>query len=83
MWCLAHRLELSLKDVFCGTLFSTIYEILLRIYYIYSKAPQKCRQLKQVIEELKACLDRPIFWFQKLGGADHSVLLEHVLLLTR
>ena len=43
-WCLAHRLELSLKDALQNTLFSTIDDILLRIYYVYSKAPKKCRE---------------------------------------
>lgn len=41
-WCLAHRLELSLKDGLRNTLFSKIDDILLRIYYLYSKAPKKC-----------------------------------------
>ena len=32
-WCLAHRLKLALKDALKGTLFTTIDEMLLRLYY--------------------------------------------------
>ena len=34
-WCLAHRLELALKDALKGTVFSAIDEMLLRVYYLY------------------------------------------------
>ena len=61
VWCLAHRLELALKDALKGTLFSTIDEILLRVYYIYSKSPKKCRALEEIVEELKFCLEADDF----------------------
>ena len=32
-------------------------EFLLRLYYVYSKAPKKCRELEEVVLELKACLN--------------------------
>ena len=57
-WCLAHRLELSLKDALRNTLFSTIDDILLKVYYVYSKAPKKCRELEAIVTELRACLDQ-------------------------
>ena len=34
-WCLAHRLELALKDALKNTYFSHVDELLLRIYYLY------------------------------------------------
>ena len=40
VWCLAHRLELALKDALKNTLFSVIDDFLMRVYYIYSKAPK-------------------------------------------
>ena len=43
LWCLAHRLELALKDALN---FSEIDELLLRTYYLYEKAPKKCRDPK-------------------------------------
>ena len=56
-WCLAHRLELSIKDALKSTFFSTIDNLLLRMYYIYEKSPKKCRELEDIADELKACLE--------------------------
>ena len=56
-WCLAHRLELSVKDALQSTFFGTIDDALLRLYYIYNKSPKKCRQLEDIIFELKSCLE--------------------------
>ena len=46
MWCLAHRLELAVKDALKGTRFDLIDEMLLRLYYLYEKSPKKCRELE-------------------------------------
>ena len=35
MWCLAHRLELAIKDALTGTFFDSLDEMLLRLYYLY------------------------------------------------
>ena len=40
-WCLAHRLELALKDAFGSTLFSSIDDMLMRVYCLYEKSPKK------------------------------------------
>ena len=56
MWCLAHRLELAIKDALKGTAFDAVDEMLLRLYYVYEKSPKKCRQLIEVISDLKDCL---------------------------
>ena len=56
MRCLAHRLELSVKDALKGTFFDQIDEMLLRLYYIYEKSPKKCRELEDVIVELRKCV---------------------------
>ena len=47
MWCLAHRLELTIKDALKGTSFDVIDEMLFRLYYLYEKSPKKCRQLTE------------------------------------
>lgn len=47
-WCLAHRLELFLKDAI---------DELLQVYYMYENSPKKCCELEVVVEELKACLE--------------------------
>ena len=56
-WCLAHRLELAITDALKNSLFSQIDEMLLRIYYLYEKAPKKCRELNEIVDELKHCLE--------------------------
>ena len=53
-WCLAHRVELAVKDALKGTFFDLIDEMLLRLYYIYEKSPKKCRELDEIITDLKA-----------------------------
>ena len=61
VWCLGHRLELSLSDSLKKTYFSSIDEMLLRLYYIYEKSPKKCRQLEDLVADLKACLNSSDF----------------------
>ena len=61
VWCSAHRLELAIKDALKNTFFSTINERMLRLYYIYRKAPKKCRELEDLIAELSECLDTSEF----------------------
>ena len=56
MWCLAHRLELAVRDALKGTPFDFIDEMLLRLYYIYEKLPKKCRELEEIVKELQDCL---------------------------
>ena len=56
-WCLAHRLELSVKDALKGTFFSSIDELLLRLYYMYEKSPKKCHELETIVTELRACME--------------------------
>ena len=57
IWCLSHRLELSLKDALKSTYFDVIDDLLLKLYYLYEKSPKKCRQLEDVVASLKECLD--------------------------
>ena len=56
-WCLAHRLELSLKDALKTSFFTAIDELLLQVYYMYENSPKKCCELEVVVEELGACLE--------------------------
>ena len=46
MWCLAHRLELAIKDALSDSCFDLIDDMLLRLYYLYEKSPKKCRARK-------------------------------------
>ena len=56
-WCLAHRLELALTDALKNTVFSEIDDMLLRVYYLYEKAPKKCVELNEVVNALKHCVE--------------------------
>ena len=56
MWCLAHRLELAVQDALKHTTFDLIEEMLLRLYYLYERSPKKCRELEEVVVDLKQCL---------------------------
>ena len=56
MWCLVHQLELAFIDALKGTCFELIDEMLLRLYYLYEKSPKKCRELEDIISDLKECL---------------------------
>ena len=56
MWCLAHCLELAVKDALKGTAFDAIDDMLLKLYYLYEKSPKKCRELEEVISDLKNCI---------------------------
>ena len=47
-WCMSHRLELALKDALQKTVFKEVDEIVLNLYLLYQKAPQKLRQLKEL-----------------------------------
>ena len=53
IWCIAHRLELALKDALTGTAFEDVDNMLLRLYYLYKKAPKKLRQLKELHDAYK------------------------------
>ncbi|XP_064404677.1 zinc finger protein 862-like isoform X1 [Halichondria panicea] len=61
-WCYAHRLELACKDSFTSGLFQGISDMLLRLYYLYSKSPKKLRELAEVVSDL-----RGVFEFPKSG----------------
>ena len=55
MWCMAHHLELAIKDALKPTTFALVDELLLRLYYLYEKSPKRCRELEDIISDLKAC----------------------------
>ena len=80
-WCLAHRLELSLKDALKDTFSSSIDEMFLRVYYLYEKSPKKCRELDEVVAELKTCFESSVMPDE--GGIGRYVLVGYVLSHTR
>ena len=55
MWCMA-RLELSIKDALKHTHFELVDDMLLRLYLLYESSPKKCRELEEIVTELRECL---------------------------
>ena len=56
MWCLAHRLELAIKDALKQTSFDLIDDMLLRLYLLYENSPKRCRQLEEIMIDLRELL---------------------------
>ena len=57
MWCLAHRLELVIKDALCSTWFNRFNQMLCCLYYIYYKLPKKCSELESIVMDLKGAFN--------------------------
>ena len=70
-YCYAHRLELACNDAFSSKLFYDIDDMLLRLYYLYEKSPKKCRELSELICDLKE-----IYEFQEGGNLYLCALME-------
>jgi hypothetical protein len=47
-WCVAHKLELALKDALNGTRFDSVDDMLAKLYSLYHKSPKKMHELKQL-----------------------------------
>ena len=45
-----------MKDALKGTAFNAIDDMLLKFHYLYEKSPKKCRELEDVISDLKNCI---------------------------
>ena len=58
-WCYAHLLELACKDAFSSRLFRDIDDMLLRLYYLYEKSPRKCRELSDLVDDIKEVFEFP------------------------
>lgn len=58
IWCIAHRLELALKDALSDQSdFTLIDDILLKLFYLYNKAPKKLHQLEDLYKVLKESIE--------------------------
>ena len=57
IWCITHRLELAIENALQGMIFNTIDEIILRLFYLYQKAPKKLCQLCELHEMYKGAMD--------------------------
>ena len=48
-WCVAHHLELALKDSLGKTAFLKVDELILHMYYLYKKSHKKLQQLRELV----------------------------------
>ena len=48
-------MELAIKDALKPTAFGLADELLLRLYYLYKKSPKRCREIEDIITDLKVC----------------------------
>ena len=55
-WCVAHHLELALKDSLGKTAFLKVDELILHMYYLYKKLPKKLQQLRE-LANVKKCIN--------------------------
>lgn len=58
-WCFAHRLELACKDALKSNLFFDLTEMMLRLYYLYEKSPKRCRELADIVEDIREIFEFP------------------------
>eukprot|EP00057_Strongylocentrotus_purpuratus_P009058 XP_011663532.1 PREDICTED: zinc finger protein 862-like [Strongylocentrotus purpuratus] len=59
MHCIAHRLELALKDAFKNTYYVLIDELMMQMYYIYRRSAKKWREVKAVASALNKHVVKP------------------------
>ena len=57
--CFNHRLELSIKDAFKTDAIVKIDEMLMKLYYMYQKSPNRLRELKRMSEACEKSLPKP------------------------
>lgn len=72
VWCLAHRLELALKDCFKGTFMDNVTETLTLIYYFYKGSAKRNKEVAEVAEIMEEHFVKP----EKANGTrwvDHKL----------
>ena len=52
VWCLAHRLELAVKDAFKSTYMDRVIEMLISIYYFYKGSAKRFKEAEDIAELL-------------------------------
>lgn len=73
VWCLAHRLELAVKDTFKKTYMDTVIENLTAVYYFYKGTSKRNREAKELADILDEQFLKPI-------KANGTRWVEHKLL---
>ena len=63
-WCFSNQLELACSDLLTSSLYEEINDLLLHLYSLCNRSPQKMHQLAPIMEDL-----REIFHFANSGDA--------------
>lgn len=72
VWCLAHKLELAVKDCFKGTFMDNVTETLTLIYYFYKGSAKRNKEVSEVAEIMEEHFYKP----EKANGTrwvDHKL----------
>ena len=80
VWCLAHRLELAVKDCFKGTYLTHVIEALITIYYFYTGSAKRQKEASEIGEIMEEQFMKP----EKANGTrwvDHKLRPISKLLL--
>ena len=80
VWCLAHRLELAVKDCFKGTYLTHVIEALITIYYFYTGSAKRQKEASEIGEIMEEQFMKP----EKANGTrwvDHKLRAISKLLL--
>ena len=60
VWCMAHRLELAIKDTFKGTYFDTVVmDVLTSIYSFYNASAKRLKEAQEIAEIMEEHFSRP------------------------
>ncbi|KAL5019633.1 hypothetical protein ScPMuIL_002525 [Solemya velum] len=59
VWCLAHRLELAIKDCFKETYMDTVIEILVSVYYFYKGSAERNKEASDIAEIMEEQFLKP------------------------
>lgn len=59
IWCLAHRLELALKDTFKKEYMETVVEVLTSIFYFYKGSAKRNKEVAGIAELMESHFTKP------------------------
>ena len=63
-WCFSRQLERACKEAFTSSLYVEINSLLIHLYSLYNKSPQRAHQFASIVEDLKE-----VFHFSNAGNS--------------
>ena len=77
--CFNHSLEVAVKDTFNTTFFKKLYNMLLKILYLYRKSPKRLRELKMFGEIYDQSIPKSCKSYGTRWNAHRVKAMENVL----